>query len=639
MLTRTPAGLIKTPSGVCVMSRLACHSERRAGGRSEESLSARGAACALLDLKITGGEIIDGTGSPGYSGTVLVEGDTLHIHRGDASGIQAAREINASGHVVCPGFIDLHSHGGLTLLREPEHLPKVRQGVTTELIGIDGNSVAPFKTQAELHRFIELDCGLNDWPPMPADWLTVAELLRKYDGRGSVNVAYILGNSPVRIWGVGWDNRPATRAETADMQAVVREAMEEGAWGLSTGLDYPPGSFADTAELVALCQTTARLGGFYHTHTRASLLKTGLLAPWEEAVEIGRQSGIGVHLTHYRQGQQGVGSHLDYIGLVERSRDEGLDVTFDCYTYPYSGTRVTIMLPQWAMDGGPERLKRALRDLRDRDRMRRDMERGELGYEYRAAVPEAPEGPQSARLAAGGSKRSALREPQGPPHGAGGSKGSALREPQGPSATRLEPVEGPRRRFEENWLTNFKLPHNKQHEGHSIAEVANALGKDPYDALFDLLAEEGLGISTVGLGTNAHTLPAFVAHPYGMVASDAILFGDMPNPRTYGCFPVVLAEFVRAEKHLRLPEAVRKMTSFPAQRLGLPDRGVLRDGFKADVVIFDKHTVKTRASKADPKVYPEGIPYVIVNGKVVIDQGRHTGVFPGRGLRRGRSAT
>ncbi len=587
-----------------------------------------GEVLGLIDLKITGGEVIDGTGSPGFAGTVLVEGDTLRIHRGDHAHIQAARTIDAKGHVVCPGFIDLHSHGGLTIMREPEHLPKVRQGVTTELIGIDGNSVAPFKTQAELHRFIELDCGLNDWPPMPADWLTVAELLRKYDGRGSVNIAYILGNSPVRIWGVGWDNRPATKAEIADMQAVVREAMEEGAWGLSTGLDYPPGSFAGTAELVALCQTAARLGGFYHTHTRASLLKQGLLAPWEEAVEIGRRSGTGVHLTHYRQGQQGVGAHLDYLRLVERARDEGLDVTFDCYTYPYSGTRVTIMLPQWAMDGGPERLKRALQDPRDRAAMKRDMEAGDLGYEYRVLASPLPL--RERVRVRGQHPAAAYPEPQPSPAPSPSGRGLSVRP---------GPVEGRLRRFEENWLTSFKLPHNKRFEGHSIAEIAVARAQDPYDCLFDLLAEEGLGVSTVGLGTNAHTLPAFVSHPYGMVASDAILFGDVPNPRTYGCFPIVLAEFVRAEKHLRLPEAVRKMTSFPAQRIGLPDRGILRDGFKADIVVFDKHTVKTRATKSNPKVYPEGIPYVIVNGKVVIDQGRHTGVFPGRALRRGKAST
>jgi N-acyl-D-amino-acid deacylase len=196
-----------------------------------------------------------------------------------------------------------------------------------------------------------------------------------------------------------------------------------------------------------------------------------------------------------------------------------------------------------------------------------------------------------------------------------------------------------RDRLEYNWLTNFTQPQNRQYDGRLITDIAEMRNQDPADALFDLLVEENLGISTVGLGTNPHTLAAFVSHPMGMIASDAILFGEYPNPRTYGCFPLVLAEFVRAEKHLRLPEAIRKMTSFPAQRMGLPDRGLLRDGFKADIVVFNPDTVKTHATKDDPKHYPVGIEYVIVNGQVVIDQGTNTGVLPGRGLRRGRAST
>lgn len=214
---------------------------------------------------------------------------------------------------------------------DPAGTRRVRQGVTTELIGIDGNSHAPFKTREDLHRFIEIDSGLNGEPPMPAEWLTVAEHLSMFDNNVSVNIAFILGNSAVRIWAVGWNDRPATRAELDDMKALVREVSEEGSFGLSTGLDYPPGSYADTNELIELSTAVARTGGFYHTHTRASLRKQGLLAPWGEALEIGRASGIPVHFTHYRQRTQGEGSHLDYLGLVERSRDEGVDVTFDCY--------------------------------------------------------------------------------------------------------------------------------------------------------------------------------------------------------------------------------------------------------------------------------------------------------------------
>jgi len=528
----------------------------------------------VLDLLITSGLVIDGTGSPGFHAAVAVDGDTVRILRGDVARVEAARTIDATGLVVCPGFVDLHSHAGLTMLGEPHHDPKVRQGVTTELIGIDGLSHSPFRTREELERSIWLDSGLNGYPP-DADWLTTAEHFSRYDGTVAINVAIIQGNNPLRVWGVGWNDRPATTAEVADMSAALRESMEEGAWGLSSGLDYPPGSYASTDELIALSETAARLGGFYHTHTRSTLTAKGHLEPFREAVEIGRRSGCPVHLTHYRQPAQGTGSHLDYIALVEDARAEGMDVTFDCYSYPYSGTTLVILLPQWARDGGPEALMRHLRDPESRARMARDIATG-------------------------------------------------------PWAGDL---------WDENWLTNLRQPQNAPLDGLSITEIAGRRGQSPTDAVFDLLIEENLGVSTVGLGTNAHTLAAFVAHPYGMIASDAILFGDHPNPRTYGCFPIVLAEFVRAERHLRLPEAIRKITSFPAQRLGLPDRGILRDGFRADIVVFDPATVKAPATKAHPRQYAQGIEYVIVNGQVVIERGTNTGALAGRSLRRGRART
>ena len=216
---------------------------------------------------------------------------------------------------------------------------------------------------------------------------------------------------------------------------------------------------------------------------------------------------------------------------------------------------------------------------------------------------------------------------------------AALQDPGDRERMKQEMDRDSTARLENNWLTNFNQPQNKQYDGKLITDIAEMRGQHPADALFDLLLEENLFISTVGLGTNPQTLYAFVSHPSGMIASDAILFGEYPNPRTYGCFPIVLAEFVRAEQHLKLPEAIRKMTSFPAQRLGLPDRGILRDGFKADIVIFTPDTVKTHATKEDPKHYPVGIDYVIVNGKIVIDKGENTGALPGRALRRGRAST
>ena len=301
----------------------------------------------MVDTLISGGLIIDGSGSPGFHASVVIEGDELSILRGDASEIDATTRIDATGRVVCPGFIDLHSHAGLTILGEPHHDAKVRQGVTTELVGIDGISHAPFHTRDELNRYIWLDSGLNGYPPQRADWSSVADLLGRYDGTVAINMAYILGNSPVRIWSVGWNDQPATAAEIADMQSVVREAMQEGAWGLSSGLDYPPGAYADTAELAALAAASAEYGGFYHTHTRSSLRAQAPLLPWEEALEIGWGSGSPVHMTHFYQPTGSPAGAHAYLDLIERARREGMDVTFDCYPYPYSSTMAAILLPHW----------------------------------------------------------------------------------------------------------------------------------------------------------------------------------------------------------------------------------------------------------------------------------------------------
>ncbi len=527
----------------------------------------------MVDLLITNGTVIDGSGNPGFRAAVAIDGDTVSLQRGDVSDVPADRTIDAAGRIVCPGFIDLHSHAPLTILGAPDHEPKVRQGVTTELVGIDGISHAPFRSPEELQRYIWLDSGLNGYPPEPADWTTVAGLLDRYDRQVAINVAYILGNSPVRIWTVGWGDRPATAAEQADMEALVTEAMGAGAWGLSTGLDYPPGSFATTEELAGLAKVTARSGGFYHTHIRNSLRRQGHLKPFEEALEIGRRGDCPVHLTHYYQPRDAPVGHSAYLGLVEEARVAGMDVTFDMFTYAYSCTTAIVALPAWTMDGGPERLVQALQDADER-RLIRD----------------------------------ALTAPDRYWH------------------------------WDVGWYTNLQASKNAPYDGRTIQEIAALRGQEPVDAFLDLLLEENLGVCWVGTTPSDATLDAFIAHPYGMIASDSVMIGRRPNPRTYGCFPRVLGYFVRRERSLSLEAAIRKMTSFPAQRLGLPDRGLLRDGYKADVVIFDPETVDAPATGENPVQFPVGIDTVIVNGEVVIDQGRHTGAHPGRALRRGHAS-
>ncbi|MCE2456495.1 MAG: D-aminoacylase [Dehalococcoidia bacterium] len=519
----------------------------------------------MLDILIRDGLIIDGTGNPGYYGSVGVEGDTIKVFRGSVQDVDAARTIDATGLTVCPGFIDMHAHSGLVLLSEPEHEPKVKQGITTELIGVDGNSYAPFKSQDDFRRFVEINSGLDGNPPLPGSWSTVEQYLNMFDRKSAVNIAYILGNSPVRIDAIGWESTPATEGDIANMKAMIRESMEEGAIGMSTGLDYPPGGYASTDELVELSKQVAELGGIYHTHVR---YKSGdmFMDPFKEAIEIGERSGVPVHITHFYQKAPSPGGAPQLLGLVEDASASGQDVTFDSYPYSLGSTRILIVFPDWVHEGGPERLKQALADEDARERLR-----GEV-------VPRAPT-------------------------------------------------------WHDMWLTYFKRPENHQYDGRSIAEIAEMRKQDPVDALCDLLIEEDLQTCYVAEGLNQKTLPAFVTHPLSMVGSDAVLLGDFPSPRTYGCFPVILAEYVREERQMSLPNAIRKMTSFPAQRLGLQDRGVIRDGMNADITVFDAGSVRAPATRTDPKQFPIGIEYVIVNGTVVVDRGTHTGALPGRAVR------
>ena len=521
----------------------------------------------MLDLLIKGGLILDGSGNPGFYGAIGVEGDRVFVFRGDASDIEAQRTLDATGKAVCPGFIDVHAHSALVILTEPKHEPKVHQGITTELVGIDGNSYAPFRSQEDLEMFIRLNSGLEGDPPLPGKWSTVAEYLSMYDRKVAVNIAYIMGNSPLRINAVGWNNRSATPAEIGNMRAMMREGMEEGAFGISTGLDYPPGSYADTDELVAISTEVARLGGIYHTHVR-NRLGDRYLDPHREAIEIGRRSGVPVHITHLLRRRTSAGGARPILDLVDRAREEGLDVTFDMFPYRYGGTRILILFPDWAHEGGPEKLMEVLRSEDGRERLRQEVQ--------------------------------------------------------------------PRTRaWDEIWLTYFKEPHNRVYDGRSVAEVAEMTGKHPVDAMCDLLLEEDLRVSFCADIADDATLPDFIVHPLYMVGSDALLLGDHPPPMTYGCFPYILSEIVREERKLTLPDAVRRMTSYPAQRLGLSGRGLLRDGMKADVVIFDPGSIRANTTKQNPKQFSTGVEYVIVNGIPVIEKGHHTGALPGRALRRG----
>jgi N-acyl-D-amino-acid deacylase len=534
------------------------------------------------DILIAGGTIVDGTGAPGFAGAVGVtrgrSGASLEVLREEAviaeAVRRAARVIDATGRVVSPGFIDLHSHSGLMILAEPLHEPKVRQGVTTEVIGVDGNAYAPFPDRADLAAFVELNAGLDGRPDIAYDWDTVASYLGRFDGTVSPNIAFLVGNSALRVAAIGWSDREADPASLERMGSMLREGLEEGAFGVSSGLDYPPGAYASTAELAALAAVAGRLGGIYHTHVRYPL-GDRFLDPFREAIEIGRRADAPAHITHFYHRATFPGTPDEMLDLVDAARAEGLDVTFDAYPYEWASTRLLITIPTWVQDGGPGPTKERLADRSIRRRIRRELaDRGVLFA------------------------------------GAGG----------------LADIR----------LGYFARPENLRWEGRTLGAVAEETGRDPVDVLCDLLLAEDLRLNQVTPGPHTDGIRRFYRHPVAMVGTDSTFVGARPSPRTYGSYPRILGQFVRDEALFSLETAIAKMTSLPAARLGLTSRGRIADGLAADLVAFDPAVVRSNATYEEPRQFPEGIDTVIVNGELVVDGGRHTGATPGRALRHGR---
>ncbi|HET7703285.1 MAG TPA: amidohydrolase family protein, partial [Candidatus Limnocylindrales bacterium] len=483
---------------------------------------------------------------------------------------------------------DLHSHAALMILADPDHGAKARQGVTTELVGVDGLSYVPAISQADLDAMVEINAGLDGDPreadgaagtsgrgrPITIDWATVEDVLARYDSGMAVNVAQLVGNTPLRIAALGWDDRPTTPEATADQRARLREAMEQGAFGVSSGLDYPPGAYATTRELADLANEAAKLGGIYHTHVRYAL-GDRFLDPFREAIEIGRLGEAPAHITHFYHRATFPGTPDQMLDLVDEATAHGQDVSFDLYPSEWASTRLLILIPIWVLEGGPIRTKERLADPAVRDRIRDDLKaRGQLFA------------------------------------GSGG-----IRDVR---------------------IGYLRRPENLRWEGRPLGELIDDTGKDPVDALCDLLLAEDLRPNEVTPGPNTPGTRRFLRHPGAMIGTDSVFVGARPSPRTHGSFPRILGQFVRDEALLGLEEAINRMTGMPAARLGLRDRGTIRDGAAADLVILDPATVRSDATIDDPTRDPEGIDHVIVAGELVIDDGRPTGARPGRGLRRGR---
>ena len=517
----------------------------------------------MFDLLIRGGRVVDGTGNAWFFADVGVRAGRLAVLRGETSRLTATRTIDATGAIVCPGFVDLHCRAGLLALREPQRGPAVLQGVTTELTGLDGISYAPLPSTDAVALLAELGAGLDGPPPSRLEWTSVAEYLGIL-GRGvGCNQAVLVGNAPLRLSAVGWDDRAPSASELGRMVDLLRQAMKEGALGLSSGLTFPPSSYASWGELVELCRVVGEQGGVYATHLRAAP-GTGVEDAVREAIAVGGTSGVAVHVSNLHVTRTAEARRV--LALVDGARTRGVDLTFDVSPYPYTNGPLTAFLPGWVLGGGPREAMKRLSRQEDRRSIAAD------------------------------------------PHLA-------------------------RQDFSRVLVTGFTRSRYRGLEGASLAAIAEAMGRPVVETLCQLLSAERLGLSYVAVGSDATALRRLLQHPAAMVASGGLVAGERAGPRAFGTFPMVLGELCREERLLGLPEAVRKMTSQPAHRLGLADRGVVKDGYAADLVVFDPERVRSPATLGAPTAPPEGVDYVLVNGALVVDEGRPTGALPGRVLR------
>jgi N-acyl-D-amino-acid deacylase len=542
------------------------------------SLACAGASAAEppFDLIITNGHVIDGTGSPWYSADVGIrDGHIAAIGRLGAAA--AKRRIDAAGKVVAPGFIDMLGQSEFTILVDPRLPSKIYQGITTEITG-EGTSPAPLTgaARAEASQTLE-HYGLK------ADWQSLGEYFARLEHQGiGINLASYVGATTVREVVIGVENRPPSPPELVRMRALVREAMEQGAVGVSTSLEYAPAPYAGTEELIALASEAAPYGGIYATHMRSE--GDGMVAALEETFRIGREAHIPVEIWHLKvAGKKNWGHMPDVIKRIDAARASGLDITADTYAYTAWFNDMSAFVPPWAHEGGNDKMIERLKDPATRARVRKDMETPSDAWDNEW---DEVAGPESILI--------------------GVVKNPALRPLQ----------------------------------GQTIAAIAKSRGKDPIDTLLDILVEDNgfTGCAVFGMQEDDVTLA--LVQPWTSINNDSSgtspegrLGEEHPHPRAYGTFPRILRKYVREEHRLSLEDAIRKFSALPAQRMRLTDRGVLKRGLWADVVVFDPATVADRSTFSSPNELAVGMQWVLVNGVPVIADGKMTGAKPGHVLR------
>jgi N-acyl-D-amino-acid deacylase len=522
-----------------------------------------------MDYTLVNATIVDGSGAPGYGGDLMIlEGAISAIGQGLPRQDQV---IDLQGQVVCPGFIDMHSHSALLGLTDLKLEAKTRQGITTEVTGPDGYSPAPIQL-GDVGAWRTHLSGLEGDPPLDWSWRSFGDYRQRLRGT-STNWAPLVGHGNLRLVVMGMENRPASASELDRMCDLLEVSFQEGAFALSTGLVYTPQAYAGMEELVALGRVAARHGRFFNFHMRTE--GEHLLRGIEEVLEVGRQSGCHIHICHFKLGARPMWGRLDEAAeMIESTRRSGVEVTCDQYPYTAGSTMLAAMMPPWAHEGGPQRLRHLLQSRADRPRLERDALEGLPGtWESRFRTAGA----------------------------------------------------------ENIYVSSVRSEANQGVVGKSLAEIGAGWGTDPVETVIRLLLEEDFAVGMIVFwGTNSD-VEAVMRLPWQMFCTDAVLIGR-PHPRAYGTYPRVFGHFVRERGVLSLEEAVQKCTSVPAATLGLKDRGVLEAGKAADVVVFDPERIGDTATYEDPRRYPEGISYVFVNGEMVVSNGEHTGSLPGRAL-------
>jgi dihydroorotase/N-acyl-D-amino-acid deacylase len=528
-----------------------------------------------FDLVISNGHIIDGTGSPWYAGDLGIrEGKVAAI--GNLAAAPRRRTIDAAGKVVAPGFIDMLGQSELTILVDPRLPSKIYQGITTEITG-EGGSIAPLND-----AIVASDRSGYDHYRITPDWRTFRQYFARLEKRGlGINLASYVGATQVRRMVLGDDDRQPTPGQLERMKALVREAMRDGTFGVSTSLEYAPAPYAKTDELIALAAEGGKFGGIYSTHMRNE--SDSVLDAIDEAVRIGRDAHVPVEIWHLKvAGKNNWGRMPEVVARINAARAAGSDVTADTYAYTAWFNDLSAFIPPWAHDGGTAKLVERLKDPVSRERIRKDMLTPAKSWD------------------------------------------NEWQEIPGPEAIMIGVVENAK-----------MLPL----EGKRISEIAKLWNKDPMDALFDFLIEDpSTGVAVFGMSQPDVTLA--LRQPWVAIDNDSsgtspegVLGQEHPHPRAYGTFPRILRKYVREEKVLTLEDAIRKMSALPAQRLRLTDRGVLKAGMWADAVIFDPATVRDLATFDNPNQLSEGMDYVLVNGVAVIDRAKMTGALPGKVLR------